>query len=93
MEPYTTPTHPVAFPRLTPSDLALLKPMATPCSFKDGEIVFRPGAEMDLWVVESGGLEILNPADGNRPIVTHGPGQFSGDIDLLTRRPLMVTPL
>jgi thioredoxin reductase (NADPH) len=46
---------------------------------------------MDLWVVESGGLEILNPADENRPIVTHGPGQFSGDIDLLTRRPLLVT--
>ena len=46
---------------------------------------------MDLFVVESGVLEILNPSDDNRHVVTHGPGQFAGDIDLLTRRPVIVT--
>ena len=40
--------------------------------------------------VESGGIDILNPADGHSLIVTHGPGQFAGDIDLLTRRPIIV---
>src|SRR2546426_9670120 len=35
-------------------------------------------------------MEILNPAQDNRSVVTHGPGQFSGDIDLLTRRPPLV---
>src|ERR1700691_3638980 len=48
-------------------------------------------ADIDLFVVESGQIDILNPADGNRVIVTHEPGQFSGDIDLLTGRPVIVT--
>src|SRR5690349_15096742 len=34
---------------------------------------------------------ILNPAQDNRSVVTHGPGQFSGDIDLLTGRPPLMT--
>jgi len=85
-------TDAVAFPSLGAADLALLQPMATVCSFQDGETVFRAGdAEVDLFVVESGAVEILNPADGGRHVVTHGPGQFAGDIDLLTRRPVIVT--
>jgi thioredoxin reductase (NADPH) len=84
-------TDAVAFPKLTAADMAQLKPMATACSFRDGETVFRAGdPEIDLFVVESGEVAILNPADGDL-IVTHGPGQFSGDIDLLTRRPVLVT--
>src|SRR3954467_6361119 len=82
---------PIAFPRLNADDLALLKPLATPCSFEDGETVFSAGsADLDLFVVESGAIEILNPANGNRHVVTHCPGQFAGDIDLLTRRPVIV---
>src|SRR5947209_16564931 len=88
----TTLSNAVAFPHLTTNDLALLKPMAELCSFHDGETIFRAGdAELDLFVVESGAIEILNPSDGNRLVVTHGPGQFAGDIDLLTRRPVIVT--
>ena len=88
----TTLSDAIAFPRLSANDLALLKPMAEPCSFEDGETIFQAGdAELDLFVVESGAMEILNPADGNRSVVTHGPGQFAGDIDLLTRRPVIVT--
>ncbi len=69
-----------------------LAPLADSCCFDDGQIVFRAGdADLDLFVVESGGIDILNPSDGNRHIVTHGPGQFAGDIDLLTRRPVIVT--
>jgi thioredoxin reductase (NADPH) len=84
-------TDTVAFPKLTAADMGLLKPLATACSFENGETIFRAGdADIDLFVVESGEVAILNPADGNI-IVTHGPGQFSGDIDLLTRRPVLVT--
>src|SRR6266705_999296 len=87
-----TLSNAIAFPHLTTNDLALLKPMAESCSFEDGETIFRAGdAELDLFVVESGTIEILNPSDGNRNLVTHGPGQFAGDIDLLTRRPAIVT--
>jgi thioredoxin reductase (NADPH) len=81
-----------AFPSLTKAEIAVLKPLATAHDYADGETIFRAGhADIDLCVVESGHVDILNPTDGNRVIVTHGSGQFSGDIDLLTGRPVMVT--
>jgi len=82
----------LAFPHLTPGDLEQLRPFGTPCSYEDGQVVFAAGDDdVDLFIVESGAIEILNPAQDNRSVVTHGPGQFSGDIDLLTRRPPLVT--
>jgi thioredoxin reductase (NADPH) len=84
----------VAFPRLSSAELALVKSLATPCDFVDGETIFRAGqADIDLFIVESGQIEIRNPTDGDRLIVTHDPGQFSGDIDLLTGRPVIVTAI
>jgi thioredoxin reductase (NADPH) len=82
----------VAFPRLSTAELAVLKPLATSHDYDDGETIFRAGqADIDLFVVESGRIDILNPTDGNRVIVSHEPGQFSGDIDLLTGRPVIVS--
>jgi thioredoxin reductase (NADPH) len=86
------PIEEVAFPRLTGTEIALVKPLATACDYADGEIIFRAGqADIDLYIVESGQVEIRNPVDGDSPIVSHGPGQFSGDIDVLTGRPVLVT--
>jgi thioredoxin reductase (NADPH) len=85
-------TDDTAFPQLTSGEIALIRPLATPCDYADGKPVFRAGqAEIDLYIVESGAIEIHNPADGDRALVTHGPGQFSGDVDLLTGRPVIVT--
>jgi len=82
----------IAFPRLTSAELALVKSLATASDYADGETIFRAGqADIDLYIVEAGAVEIRNPTDGERLIVTHEPGQFSGDIDLLTGRPVMVT--
>src|SRR5271156_5158253 len=81
-----------AFPRLSTAEFAVLKSLATARDYVDGEAIFRAGqADIDLFFVESGQIDILNPTDGNRLIVTHEPGQFSGDIDLLTGRPVIVT--
>jgi thioredoxin reductase (NADPH) len=95
MDATATPSsNPIAFPYLDDSELAAIRPLATPCSFNDGEVVFRAGqADLDLFVVESGAIEIINPSDNNRHIVTHHPRQFAGDIDLLTRRPVIVAGL
>jgi thioredoxin reductase (NADPH) len=85
-------TSRMAFPRLNEQDLAALKPLARCQNYADGETVFRAGdADIDLFVVESGTLDIFNPADGNKCIATHVPGDFAGDIDLLTRRPVLVS--
>jgi thioredoxin reductase (NADPH) len=84
-------SHKIAFPVLSESEIAALRPLAEECSFSDGQTVFHAGqADLDLFVVETGAIEILNPADDNKHVVNHGPGQFAGDIDLLTRRPVIV---
>jgi thioredoxin reductase (NADPH) len=84
--------HEAAFPRLSTAEVAVLKSLATAHDYADGETIFRAGqADIDLCVVESGLIDILNPSDGNRVIATHEPNQFSGDIDLLTSRPVIVT--
>jgi thioredoxin reductase (NADPH) len=81
-----------AFPKLTPEDIDALRPFAEERRFEDGAVIFKAGSpDMDCFVVLSGELEILNPADNNSRIVSHMPGDFSGDIDLLTRRPIIVT--
>ena len=82
----------VAFPRLTSAEVALVRPLATARDYADGETIFRAGqADVDLVIVETGQVEIQNPTDGQRVIAVHEPGQFAGDIDLLTRRPVIVT--
>ena len=80
-----------AFPHLDDDDLAQLMPIATCQSFAKGEVILHAGqADVDLIVVESGSIDILNPTDGNKRIVTHKAGGFVGDIDLLTRRPIII---
>ena len=87
-----TASNQVAFPRLEADELKILKPLSEVVSFSDGQIVFHAGdTDLDLFIVESGAIEILNPSDANRHIHTHGPCQFAGDIDLLTHRPVIVT--
>ena len=82
----------VAFPQLEENEIELLEETATKQTCRDGEVVVRAGqADVDLIIVKSGKLDILNPTDDNRLVVSHGPGQFFGDIDILTRRPVIVT--
>ncbi len=84
-------TEEAAFPRLTSAELALVRPLAKPCDYADGDVVFRAGQpDIDLYVVERGQMEIRNPIDG-RLIAVFEPGNFSGDIDMLTGRPVIAT--
>lgn len=88
----TTTVDERAFPKLTDDELQQLKSIAVTRDFEDGDIVFKAGdQDADLYVVESGTLEIINPANENRVIVSHGSGQFSGDIDLIIRRQVVVS--
>ena len=81
-----------AFPNLTPTEFRLLKPLAEVVEYEDGAVVFRAGtAEMDLFAVEEGAIEIRNPSANDALITTHHAGGFTGDIDLLTGRPVIVS--
>ena len=81
----------LAFPKLDDAELRMLARMAATQTYADGETIFRAGdAGIDLFVIKSGAIDIINPSNEDRLIVTHQPGEFAGDIDLLTRRPVIV---
>ena len=81
-----------AFPHLDEQELDALEHVAKCQTYRDGEAAFKAGdADIDLFIVKQGRLDILNPSDSDRLIVSHMPGQFAGDIDILTRRPVIVT--
>jgi thioredoxin reductase (NADPH) len=81
-----------AFPRLTEAEIAQLLPYCSPRNYEDGDIVLKAGDEpLGLVIVLEGTLKILNPADDDKQIVTLTEGQFNGDIDVLMRRPPIVT--
>lgn len=85
-------TNESAFPTLSADEIHWLRPFAREQAYVDGQTIFKAGdADIDLVVVEAGRIDILNPTDNNRLIAAHEPGTFAGDIDLLTRRPVIVT--
>lgn len=83
-----------AFPTLDDDEMAFLRSIATSEAFESGQIILKAGdSDIDFVVVDSGEIDILNPTDGNRVIATHSAGQFVGDIDMLTRRPIIITAI
>jgi thioredoxin reductase (NADPH) len=88
----TTQTVESAFVKLTAEEMALLIPYAIREEFNDGDCVFKAGSDdVDVFVVESGGVSIVNPNNHNAVVTVHYAGHFSGDIDVLTRRPTNVS--
>ena len=75
-----------AFPVLTPAQIARIRPHATVRSVRLGEVLFEPGTlRMSCFVVVSGKLQISMPRlSGEQVFATHGPGQFSGDVVLIS---------
>jgi thioredoxin reductase (NADPH) len=76
----------VAFPVLDESELGLLGSLGIRRSMAHGEYLYREGdATYDFFVVLSGAAEIVVHSDGEERIITrHGPGQFLGELSLLT---------
>jgi thioredoxin reductase (NADPH) len=89
------PRNQIAFPRLTNDQLASLAEYAARRDFHEGEPLFEAGGNRNaFFVVVSGAVEIIDrsaDADKPRSIVVHKPGEFTGDVDLLTRRRPLVS--
>jgi thioredoxin reductase (NADPH) len=85
--------HQLAFPKLTDAEVECLAGLASVCSFRDGELIFQAGQRgMALYVVESGEIAIVDEStEVPKTVVVHGPGEFSGDVSLLTDRPAVVS--
>jgi thioredoxin reductase (NADPH) len=90
----STAAEEAAFPTLTPDEMDFVRSHATRQTYGEGETVFKAGqADIDFFVVEEGNVEILNPTADNAHVVDHPPGEFCGDIDLITRRPVIVNAI
>ena len=81
------------FPRLSESELSRLARFGEPRSFKAGDAIGRVGdTGHGLLVVLSGEIEVSERSSENlhSPIVTHGPGNFQGELAQLSGRPFLV---
>ena len=81
------------FPVLTPSQIARVR---TCCSklrpVRAGEILFEPGdTHVPFFVLLSGSMEIVQPDLAcERPIAKHGPGEFTGEMTMISGRQCLV---
>ena len=75
-----------AFPLLTPAQIERLRPHGKLRHVEAGEVLFEPGdSNVPVYVVLSGGLEILQPCPkGVRPVVTHVPGSITGEFAVIS---------
>lgn len=83
-------TQAETFPTLTAVQIARLAPFASERRLADGERVWDQGdCHRPLYVVLEGEIAILSGRD--HLVTIHHAGQFSGDVDLLSNRPVLVS--
>lgn len=80
------------FPRLSPEQLARVAACARRRTVDAGGIVFEQGdTSPNFFVVLSGRLEVVQAGHASEMVITvHGPGEFTGEVNLLTGRPSLV---
>ena len=80
------------FPVLTEAQISRLRPGSKLRKVEQGEILFQPGdIDIPFFVVLSGNMEIVQPdLSGERPITTHGPGEFTGEISMISGQRCLV---
>lgn len=77
------------FPTLNAAQLARIADHGSRRPTQAGELLVNVGDRMvPLIVVTQGSVEVLRPtAEGDVRLAVHGPGQFSGELNLLSGRP------
>jgi thioredoxin reductase (NADPH) len=80
------------FPTLTPAQMARIAAHGRLRPVQSGEVLVKEGQRsVPFFVVSSGEIEIIRIADGEETvIVVHGPGEFTGEANLLTNRRSLV---
>jgi thioredoxin reductase (NADPH) len=82
----------IAFPRLSKTHIRALQPAGTTRATRPGEYLWRAGDRgFGFFVILSGSVEITDPSgDEPRRVTIHEPGEFTGDVDVLTGRGSLV---
>jgi thioredoxin reductase (NADPH) len=83
----------VAFLKLDESQIECVASLGRLRRFRDGEALFETGdRNYPFFVVKSGEVAIKECSSGEvREVVTHREREFTGDVDLLTGRPAIVS--
>src|ERR1035438_8050264 len=81
-----------AFPVLTPAQIDRIRASGRLRSVERGEILFEPNdAAVPFFVLLSGQMEIVQPAlDGERTVAAHAPGEFTGEMTMISGRRSLV---
>src|SRR5580692_2231788 len=90
--PSALDAHTQAFPVLTAAQTNRVRASSKLRPAQTGEILFEPGdTNVPFFVLLSGSVEIVQPAcGGERPIATHGPGEFTGEMTMISGRRCLV---
>jgi thioredoxin reductase (NADPH) len=77
-----------AFPTLTAVQIDRIRAVSKVRKVKVGDVLFEPGdSDVPFFVLLSGSLEIVQPdLHGERPIVTHEAGGFTGEMTMISGR-------
>ncbi|HEY6465285.1 MAG TPA: FAD-dependent oxidoreductase [Candidatus Acidoferrales bacterium] len=81
-----------AFPVLTSAQINRVRACSTTRKTAPGEILFAPGdTKVPFFVLLSGRMEIVQPdIAGERPIAQHGPGEFTGEMTMISGQRCLV---
>src|SRR5262245_53638080 len=76
------------FPRLTPAQVSRISAVGERRRVHAGEVLFALGEQNTrFFVVIEGGVEIVRPVGGREDLITVlGPGEFTGEINMLSAR-------
>jgi thioredoxin reductase (NADPH) len=80
------------FPTLTPAQIARVAAHGRQRPIQRGEVLFEAGAQViPFFVVVEGRIEIVLPSGVSETLVAvHGPGQFTGEVQMLSGRRALV---
>ena len=80
------------FPTLTPAQVQRIAVHGHLRPIKAGEVLFEAGEHLvPFFVVTAGRLEMVLPSGTSEKLITvYGPGQFTGEVNMLSGRPVLV---
>jgi thioredoxin reductase (NADPH) len=80
------------FPTLTPAQIQRIAAHGHVRSIQAGEVLLEPGERLvPFFVVTAGRLETVLPSGATEKLITVcGPGQFTGEVNMLSGRPVLV---
>src|SRR6266508_4538799 len=80
------------FPTLTPAQIKRIAVHGRVRSIQAGEVLIEAGAHVvPFFVITAGRVEVIRPSGSTETLVAvHGPGQFTGEVNMLSGRPALV---